>query len=235
MEISSSKTRERIEKGEFIGWEDIRLPFLGPLRKRGFQPGAFIEYSIQIGLSLVDKVITSTEFFKSLNAFNKSILDPISNRYFFVPNPIKIVIKNSPKQIVTIRLHPNNPKKGIRQLKTTNEFYLSKGDVNSFKDNQYYRLMGCLNFKKEKNRYIFNSKDLESYKSKGNNIIHWLPFSSNLLKVEVLMPNNKVIKGFTESTTNKLKQGEVIQFERFGFCRLDKKLKNKLIFWFAHV
>ena len=56
----------------------------------------------------------------------------------------------------------------------------------------------------------------------------------NLVNVEILMPDNQFIKGFAESATNKLKEGDIIQFERFGFCRLDKKLKNKLIFWFAH-
>ena len=94
--------------------------------------------------------------------------------------------------------------------------------------------MECLNFKKEKNRYVFDSKDIMSFKNKGKQIIHWLPKSQNLVNVEVLMPNNKIVKGLAESSTNKLKQGDIIQFERFGFCRLDKKLKNKLVFWFAH-
>jgi glutamyl-tRNA synthetase len=234
LEISCSKTRERIKQGEFSGWDDIRLPFLEPLRRRGFQPSAFIEYSKQIGLSLVDKVITAKEFFKTLNAFNKEILDPISDRYFFIPNPVRIIIKNAPKQTINIRLHPNNPKKGTRQLKATNDFYLAKDDVYFFKNNTYYRLMECLNFKKEKNNYIFDSKEITSFKNKGKKIIHWLPYSKTLVNVEVLMPNNKFIKGFAESATNKLKQGDTIQFERFGFCRLDKKMKNKLIFWFAH-
>ena len=234
LEISCSKTRERIEKGEFSGWEDIRLPFLEPLRRRGFQPDAFIEYSKQIGLSLVDKVITSKEFFKTLNAFNKEILDPKSNRYFFIPNPVKIDIKNAPKQTINIRLHPNNTKRGTRQLKATDEFYLSKEDVDSLKNNNYYRLMECLNFKKEKNNYIFDSKNITEFKNKGKQIIHWLPQSKNLVNVEVLMPNNQIVKGLAESLTNKLKQGDIIQFERFGFCRLDEKLKSKLVFWFAH-
>lgn len=94
--------------------------------------------------------------------------------------------------------------------------------------------MECLNFKKEKNNYIFDSKNITEFKNKGKKIIHWLPQSKNLVNVEVLMPNNQRVKGFAEPLTNKLKQGDIIQFERFGFCRLDKKLKNKLVFWFAH-
>ena len=146
----------------------------------------------------MDKVITSNEFFKTLNAFNKEILHTKSNRYFFIPNPVKIVIKNAPKQIINIRLHPNNPQRGIRQLKSTDEFYLTKEDVDSFKNNNYYRLMECLNFKKEKGSYIFDSKKITEFKNKGKQIIHWLPQSKKLVNVEVLMPNNKWIKGAPE-------------------------------------
>jgi len=31
-----------------------------------------------------------------------------------------------------------------------------------------------------------------------------------------------------------LKEGTVVQFERFGFCRLDRKEPDKLVFWYAH-
>ncbi len=38
----------------------------------------------------------------------------------------------------------------------------------------------------------------------------------------------------TENDLEKLKIGDTIQFERFGFCRLHKKEKENLEFWFAH-
>ena len=40
--------------------------------------------------------------------------------------------------------------------------------------------------------------------------------------------------GFGEKNLLKVKENEVIQAERFGFLRLDKKLKNKLVFFFGH-
>ncbi|MEM4267100.1 MAG: hypothetical protein QW404_03545, partial [Candidatus Nanoarchaeia archaeon] len=40
--------------------------------------------------------------------------------------------------------------------------------------------------------------------------------------------------GLAEKDVKKLKVGDIIQFERFAFCRLDKKEKNKLVFWFTH-
>ena len=31
-----------------------------------------------------------------------------------------------------------------------------------------------------------------------------------------------------------LKVGDVVQFSRFGFCKLDNKTSDKLIFWWTH-
>ena len=54
----------------------------------------------------------------------------------------------------------------------------------------------------------------------------------HLPKIEVLMPNGKIMKGFSEPSIKKLKENEIVQFARFGFCRLDDKEKSR--FWFTH-
>jgi hypothetical protein len=46
------------------------------------------------------------------------------------------------------------------------------------------------------------------------------------------MPDNKKIKGLCEKGIKSIEQGEIVQFERFGFCRLDDK--KKMVFWFTH-
>ncbi|VVB78900.1 Glutamate--tRNA ligase [uncultured archaeon] len=72
--ISDSKTRKAIEEGKFTGWDDIRLPFVVPLRKRGYQPEAFEKIVTQRGISEVDKVISQKDFFEVLNNFNREVL-----------------------------------------------------------------------------------------------------------------------------------------------------------------
>jgi len=50
------------------------------------------------------------------------------------------------------------------------------------------------------------------------------------------MPDGSIIAGLGESEILNLKEGEEVQFERFGFCNLyhlDKKSK-KAEFWFTH-
>ena len=94
--------------------------------------------------------------------------------------------------------------------------------------------MDCLNFKKKGPKLVFHSLEHEKFKKHGDLIVHWLPKQKNLIKTEILMPDKKIIKGVAEPMVKNLKENDVIQFTRFGFCRLDKKEKNKLIFWFTH-
>ena len=94
--------------------------------------------------------------------------------------------------------------------------------------------MDCLNFRKKGNKFIFDSLEHEKYKKNPGLIIHWLPKQKELADVEVFMPDKKLLKGISEPLVNKLKENDVIQFARFGFCRLDKRDKSKLRFWFTH-
>ncbi|MCK5107269.1 MAG: glutamate--tRNA ligase, partial [Nanoarchaeota archaeon] len=234
LEISCSKTKERIEAGEFTGWDDIRLPFLGALKRRGFQAEALLKYTEEIGLSNVDKVVDAKEFFKHLANLNREVLDEKTNRYFFVKEPVQIQIENSPELNVQLKLHPDNPKKGFRVLNTKQDFYISKEDFDNLEDNRLYRLMDAFNFEKKGNKFTFVSKDLEDYKKNGKGILHWLPVITDLINVEVLMPDNKLVQGLAEPLVDDLKKGDIVQFERFGFCKLDDFTDNKVTFWFGH-
>jgi len=69
--LSKRKISALIEAGEFSGEEDERLPTIASLRKRGYKPEAFRKFAQQRGLTEVDKVISSKDFFEVLDNFNK--------------------------------------------------------------------------------------------------------------------------------------------------------------------
>ena len=71
MELSTTKMRQAIEKHEFKGWDDKRLPTIASLRKQGYKPQAFWKFAEQVGLSESDKVMDREEYFRLLNNFNK--------------------------------------------------------------------------------------------------------------------------------------------------------------------
>jgi glutamyl-tRNA synthetase len=233
-EVSCSKTKEKIQQGEFEDWDDIRLPFLPALRRRGYQPGAFIKLATDIGISLTDKTVSMEEFFKNLNANNKDIIDSVSGRFFFVDDPVEIEIKDMPEMIVEINKHPDFPKRGQRIFKISDRFYVQRSDWARLKNSELYRLMDCANFVKRNKIYVFDGAEYEKYKTFGDFILHWLPVGDDLVNIEVLMPDKTIRKGFGEPELKNISKGDVVQLERFGFCRLDKKEKNKLVFWFAH-
>src|SRR3989338_9556740 len=224
MPVSCSKTRPLIEDGTYIGWDDIKLPFLAALKRRGYQPGAFIKYAIDVGLSLNDKTVTRDEFFKTINAFNKDIIDHVSNRYFFIWNPVEITIEKAPSHEVELDLHPDH-KKGGRKFSTRSSFYITGEDFKAIKGGKLYRLMDCLNFQKKGSKFIFDSLDYQQFKEKGDRIIHWLP-KEKLPEVEVFMPDGVIHKGIGEKALTDMKVGDICQLERLGFCRLDKKEKK---------
>lgn len=234
LEISKTKTKEKIERGEYSGWDDIRLPFLASLKRRGYQPDAFINWAIDVGVTETDKTITAEDFFKSLNHFNKEVIDPTSNRYFFIWDSVKVTVDKAPEQTIKLDLHPDNPKQGKRTFKTKTEFYLTRDDYEALKQNKLYRLMGCLNFVRKKYKLIFESQKYEDYKERGEAIMHWLPVDEKTVDVEVLMPDSTLKKGLGEAKLSSLKVGDIVQLERLGFCRLDKKKDNTLKFWYAH-
>ena len=65
-------------------------------------------------------------------------------------------------------------------------------------------------------------------------LIHWIPANDNFVKVEIVMDDGSKLNGIAESSVRNLKVDDIVQFERFAFCRLDKKSKDKLVFYFAH-
>lgn len=234
MPVSSSQTRKAIEEKKYDGWDDPRLPFIAAFQKRGYQPEAFLKYAVSVGMSLTDKTVKKEEFFKQLNHFNKEMIDEKSNRYFFVWDPVAIRVENAPNQSLELDLHPDK-RKGGRVFKASNQFYITKEDLDAMNDGKIYRLMDCLNVvPKSKPKFSFHSLEYAVFKEKGEKIIHWLPKEKDLCKVEVVMPDATTVKGLGEPLLNTLDPGTIVQLERFGFCRLVEKKKSKLVFWFAH-
>lgn len=221
--------REKIQNKELIGWDDPSLTTLVALRRRGFLPEAIKNFVVSTGISKAEATTTWDDLIMQ----NKRLLDNIAPRYSAIFDGVEVCVENAPSMEVELNLNPNE-KKGGRKCSVNDRFILSEKDVKSMKENELVRLMDCINIKKKsKGKLCFESLEYEKFKEKGEQIINWLPAEGNV-KVEVLMSDKKVMKGLAEHNVSSLKEGEVIQFTRFGFCRLDKKEKNKLIFWFTH-
>jgi len=230
VESSGRIIREKVKKKELIGWDDPSLTTLVALKRRGFLPEAIKNFVLSTGLTKTESVLT----WDDLMAHNRRLLDSKCNRYFFVEKPKEMNIDGTPEQNVELKMHPEFKERGTRKFKAKDKFYVAERDFKEFKDGKLYRLMDCLNFKKAKSKFLFDSLKYEKYKERGYGIIHWLPVQKDLVKVEVLMPDKEIKKGLAEPLVKNLKVNDAVQFARFGFCRLDKKEKGKLVFWYTH-
>ena len=227
---STTQIRKLIEEGKLTGWDDPRLGTIMALRRKGIQKETIIQFIKDVGINRSDINVA----LENLYALNRKFIDKKANRYFTIIDPVEIEIKNAPKKIVKINLHPDFQNRGKRIFKTKNDFYIAKNDFISLKENKLYRLMGCLNFIFNGTEFIYDSDDIKIYKEKGEGIMHWLPVSKDLVNIEIVMDNSEIKKGLAESEVRRLKVNEVCQMERFAYCRLDKKLKNKTVFYFTH-
>ncbi|MFH1073434.1 MAG: glutamate--tRNA ligase [Nanoarchaeota archaeon] len=229
--LSSGRViREKVQNKELLGWDDPQLTTLVALRRRGFMPEAIRNFVLSTGIT--KNVATMT--WDDLYMQNRRVLDNVTKRYLFVKDPVKIAVKGAPALRLHLKHHPGNPALGSREITTSEHFYITREDHGILKDNSMNRLMECLNFVKKNSEFVFDSLEVEQYKARGEKIIHWLPCAENLVHVEVFMPDHEVVKGIAEHSVKKLKPGEIIQFERFGFCRLDAVEKDVLKFWWTH-
>lgn len=211
--------REMIEKKQVMGWDDPRLVTIKALRRRGFVPQMFQELAQTVGLSKTGGHIDPDV----LGAVNRKIIDPIANRYSFVKDAKELKILKKPKiGKIEVPIHPDRAEK--REIEI-GKIFISGDDFKTLK-NKEVRLLHLYN--------VNLGKKIE-FTSEENKDIPKINWVSDGVETRILMPDGKWVSGLAEQSVEKLGEGDVIQFERFGFCRFDKVGKDESYeFWFSH-
>ncbi len=219
LEKSSGRAiRAMIEKG--ARWDDPRMPTLAALERRGFVRETFKELAKQVGLSKTPTMIDE----RTIAAINRKFIDLIADRYSFVRDPIEISISGAPTiDEVSVKTHPDKEK--TKLVKVGKSIYLAEKDFEAYKNNEV-RLKDLYNIK------LNRKAEFTSKPNKDIQKLQWV--SEPNVNVEVLMPDGKLATGLGEKSLDTLKESAVIQFERFGFCKLEKKSKDKMFFVFGH-
>ena len=237
--LSKSEILRAVESGACSGWDDPRLATFRALRRRGITPEAIRQMMIDIGPRPADITLS----WKNLYAYNRKIIDPIANRYFFVNRPKVLAIKNIEETVtISLRLHPDDPKRGSRLLTVKSSdgearLLISSEDFRRLKPGSLIRLIELFNVKilsKSDDEAIaeLHSKGYEEAKRLNLPLIHWLP-EDETIPCEVIMPDGSVIRGLAEKNLLKASVDQIVQFERFGFVRIDQIGENVRAF-FAH-
>jgi glutamyl-tRNA synthetase len=237
--LSKSEIVKGMESGIYKHWDDPRLATLAALKKRGIQPEAIQNLIVDVGPKPQDVVLS----WKNLYAHNRKLVDPTAKRFFFVAEPLKITVTDIPKSYsAKIPVHPDHPKMGFRTFEVTPKngeaiFLISKNDLSLLQGKAAVRFMDLFNFTTQKIsenniQAVFHSESYEEARKLSSPLIHWLPVDAGIF-CEVVMPDASVVEGMAEYGCKKLKPDDVVQFQRFGFVRVDA-INDKLVAYFAH-
>ena len=234
MPISKRIIKPLIEEGKVSWYDDPRLPTLEALRRRGIKPEAIRKFIMSLGLTKANTLAP----FDALEAFNRKFVDADSMRLFMVKDAKKLKIKNLSSSVVEIPNHPINDM-GKRKIEITEDFYISGDDAESIKEQSTIRLLGLGNVKITKIGTEFEG-EFEGDGDTSNILkIQWVP-QETAHEIKMIIPkilfndeefnedSLEELDVYTEPQYLQLKEGEEIQFVRFGYCRKDSQ--NQAIF-----
>ena len=225
--VSKRLLRPLVENKIVSGWDDPRMPTVEGLKRRGIIPQTIREFTQQVGYTK-----TEHEYdWSMLLSLNRKLLDRVSRRVFFVPDPVPLKVEGAPKRKATIPFHPQADL-GSRTIDTLGEFFVAAGDLNSVKEGSVFRLMDLYNVEltssgeKATGRYAGDEVTQNSRKFQWVTQTH---VSAQVTVPDVLFLEGDVynkdslkeVHGFAEDYASELKVGDIVQFPRFGFARLD--------------
>ncbi len=227
--------RELVASGAISGWDDPRLMTFKGLKRRGIMPAAIREFALRAGMTKTDSELP----LESLLAENKKIIDPTAKHLFFVSNPVAVKVDVDEAKEVRLKLHPSGDH-GHREYVIGGAFYISGEDAKGLKKGTVLRLKDTLDIK-----VLSKGKTITAEKGDGekaSKIVQWVA-EGNYVKCSVLIPGQlmddrdnfnpnslETVEGYVEKYAEQLKEHEVVQFERFGYCILDDKRKMQFIF-----
>ena len=227
MPVSKRILRPLIDEGKVSSYDDPRLPTLAALERRGITPEAIRKFTLSLSLTKADTLAP----FDSLEAFNRKIVDENSIRLFMVKDPKTLTIRNLPNSTVELPNHPSN-KMGTRKVTVEDSVFLSSDDVKSLKIGDQLRLMGLGNVKitsvnsEITGEFTGDERDVNFMK------LQWVS-QKNAHELKILIPQRlfvddkfneeslEEIHVYVEPHYLELRNGEEIQFVRFGYCRKD--------------
>ena len=234
MPISKRIIKPLIEEGKVSWYDDPRLPTLEALRRRGIKPEAIKKFIMSLGFTKANTLAP----FDTLEAFNRKFVDPDSIRLFMVNNVKNLTVRNLPMSSVEIPNHPVN-EMGKRRLEIDGNFYISGDDAQEIKKGTQIRLLGLGNISITKDGIELEGEFIEKGDAANITKIQWVP-QKTAHKIKMIIPR-VLFKGeefdensleeldvYTEPHYLQLKEGEEIQFVRYGYCRKDSQ--NQAIF-----
>lgn len=227
--LSTSQMRLGIREGTYTGWDDIRLGTLRALARRGISPEAVKNAMLAIGIGDTDISFS----WDNLYAENRKIVDPVANRYFFVPDPVTVTIGGAAEHTAHAMLHPGDAARGTRTLVFKGTVLLPKNELSG--DVSMIRLKDLFNvsvaWDNGISSFTFAGDSLADARAAKARIIQWLP-AQDCLPCTLVTQDGEVAGACELPVSQELNR--VVQFERVGFVKIDAVDQTGIRAYFTH-
>ncbi len=225
--LKTSIIKQEIKDGTYSGWDDVRTGTVRALERRGIRADALRRYWVEAGMKSVDIQFT----WDTLYSMNRDIIDPISDRYFFVPEPVRYDIEGIDVIEGSAPLHPDHPERGKREyrLEDPRTIFMTSDDSKMFAEAGKVRLKDLCNLE-----YALPAKyagDDVSILRQGARAVQWVGADS--IEAELIMPDGTIQNGLVEKAILAEKE-EMVQLERIGFVRVASKGPDGVSMVFSH-
>jgi len=239
--LSKSRMRKMIREYGMEPYDDPRFGTLSGLRRRGIVRETIWEIVKQVGVKSIDARVS----YVNLAAINRSIIDPLATRYMAVEKPTPLFFNLDEDFEAHV---PRHPDRGVVEKyvfeKGENMVYISSEDYNVVRD-KLFRLMGFANMVIEKLVYrdgymgfqaVVKSFDPEDARRADAPIIQWI-HPRRFVKTYLRVPAENRLETrilYAEENIVSRSAGDLVQFYRIGFARIDRVSDNAVECIYAH-
>ncbi|MFB6173383.1 MAG: glutamate--tRNA ligase [Halobacteriales archaeon] len=235
--LSTSTIRELIETGDLEGWEDPRAPTLRSLRRRGIRGEAVVEAMADLGTSTSNVDLAMS----SVHAANRDLVDDGADRRFLVREGIDARSADAPGHGAVERtvlggpdagqppFHPDHEERGRRHIPVEGAVLVEAEDLPPNGKRVWLKGYGCVRHTRDAFEYV--GDDITAVREEGVDVVHWVPAEGSV-PVRLRTPEGDVTgraePGFVDHDL-----GDVVQFERVGFARVDEQ-GEPAVAYYAH-
>jgi glutaminyl-tRNA synthetase len=138
--VLSKRVLTELVRGGFVsGWDDLRMPTLAGLRRRGVPPAALRDFVKRIGVAKANSIVDVGMFEFSI----REHLNKTAQRRMAVLHPLKVTIENYPEgpgEEVEAVNHPEDPAAGTRRIRFGREIFIERDDFMENPPKKFFRL-----------------------------------------------------------------------------------------------
>ncbi|MEM3839124.1 MAG: glutamate--tRNA ligase [Candidatus Micrarchaeaceae archaeon] len=221
---SKRRIRELIAKKLISGWDDPRLVTIRALRRRGITAQAIRELALSSGMGKSESVYG----IEALLNINRKIVSKSAKSLPFVENPVEMRVSGMPS---------GSSNGDYGNYKQNGELFINAMDGKILRKGDTVRLGGAFDVTIKDTGKAISAEYAGSGSVEGRERLHRLEWiaKDDAVKCELSLIGDllngeefnaqsiKTIKGYADARASELEQGEIVQFSKLGYFKLDDR------------